>query len=107
VNLGIRCPATVTEPYWLGLTEIGEKGKQIGNVSAAWRTYTPDGRELAVEHEGGRWTATCDGKRAEGATALEALSAAVGHVNASIGTLELGLAAWIQAEAAQLESEAD
>jgi hypothetical protein len=107
VNLGIRCPATVTEPYWLGLTEIGEKGKQIGNVSAAWRTYTPDGRELAVEHEGGRWTANCNGRRSEGSSALEAIAGAVGHEEASIGILEVRLAAWIRTEAAQLESEAD
>jgi hypothetical protein len=74
-------------------------------VAGAWRTYTPDGRELAVEHDGGSWVATCDGKRREGATALEAISAAVDHEDASIGTLELKLAAWIRAEAAQLESE--
>jgi hypothetical protein len=77
----------------------------LTNVAAAWRTYTPDGRELAVEYEGVRWTATCDGHKGEGATALEAISAAVGHEQASIGNLELRLAAWIRAEAAQLESE--
>jgi hypothetical protein len=69
-------------------------------------TYTPDGRELSVEHEDGRWTATCDGNKSKGATALEAISEAVGHDDASIGTLEPIIAAWVVSHAAQLESEA-
>jgi hypothetical protein len=77
----------------------------LANVAAAWRTYTPDGRELAVEYEGALWTAICNGNHGEGATAFDAISAAVGHEDASIGTLEMRLAAWIRAEAAQLESE--
>jgi hypothetical protein len=76
-------------------------------VAAAWQTYTPDGRELAVEHEGGLWTATCDGNECEGATALEAITAAVGREDASIGTSEPMIAAWIASHAAQLESELD
>jgi hypothetical protein len=75
-------------------------------VSAAWRTYTPDGRELSVECGDGRWTATCDGNEREGATALEAISAAVGHEGASIGTSEPMIAAWVKAHAARLEAEA-
>ena len=75
-------------------------------MAAAWRTYTPDGRELAVEHEGGRWTASCDGKHVEATTALEAISAAVGHDDASIGTSGPIIAAWVASHAAQLESEA-
>jgi hypothetical protein len=69
-------------------------------------TYTPDGRELAVEHVDGRWTATCDGNHGEGTTAFEAIEAAVGHDDASIGTLEPAIAAWVASHAAQLESEA-
>ena len=76
-------------------------------VAAAWRTYTPDGRELAVEHEDGRWTATCAGNQCEAATALEAIAAAIGHEAASIGTSEPMIAAWAASHAAQLESEAD
>jgi hypothetical protein len=68
-------------------------------------TYTPDGRELSVEHEGGRWTATCDGNQSEGTTALEAISEAVGHDDDSIGTLEPMIAAWVVSHAAQLELE--
>lgn len=75
-------------------------------MAAAWMTYTPDGRELAVEHEDGQWTATCAGKHGEGATALEAIDAAVGHEDASIGTSEPMIAAWVASHAAQLESEA-
>ena len=69
-------------------------------------TYTPDGRELAVEHEHGRWVATCDGNRCEGATAQEAITAAIGHADASIGTAEPAMDAWIATHAAQLEAEA-
>ena len=76
-------------------------------MAAAWKTYTPDGRELSVEHADGRWTATCDGNHAEGATALEAIEAAVGHQDASIGSLEPAIAAWVTSHAAQLEAEAD
>jgi hypothetical protein len=75
-------------------------------VAVAWRTYTPDGRELAVEHEDGRWTATCDGNKYEAATALEAISTAIGHDDASIGTSEPMVTAWIASHAIQLESEA-
>jgi len=78
----------------------------LETVAAAWKTYTPDGRELAVEYEGGRWTATCNGNQCEGSTALEAISAAVGHEEASIGTSESMIAAWVASHAAQLESEA-
>lgn len=74
-------------------------------MAVAWRTYTPDGRELAVEHDDGRWTATCDGNQCEAATALEALSAAIGHEDASIGTSEPMIAAWVASHAIQLESE--
>jgi hypothetical protein len=74
-------------------------------VAVTWRTYTPDGRELAVEHDDGRWTATCDGNQCEAATALEALSAAIGHEDASIGTSEPMIAAWVASHAIQLESE--
>jgi hypothetical protein len=74
-------------------------------VAAAWQTYTPDGRELAVEYDGGRWTANCDGNECEGATALEAIAAAVGHEDASIGTSEPMIAAWVASHAAQLEGE--
>ena len=68
-------------------------------------TYTPDGRELSVAHEGGRWTATCDGNQSEGITALEVISAAIGHKDASIGTSEPMIAEWVASHAAQLESE--
>jgi hypothetical protein len=74
-------------------------------VVVAWRTYTPDGRELGVEYEDGRWAATCDGNHYEAATALEAVSAAIGHDDASIGTSEPMVAAWIASHAIQLESE--
>jgi hypothetical protein len=74
-------------------------------VAVAWRTYTPDGRELAVEYEDGRWTATCDGNECQAATALEVLSAAIGHEDASIGTSEPLIAAWVASQAIQLESE--
>jgi hypothetical protein len=74
-------------------------------VAVEWRTYGPDGRELAVEYEDGRWTATCDGNECEAATALEAISAAIGHEDASIGTSEPMIAAWVASHAIQLESE--
>jgi len=75
-------------------------------VAAAWKTYTPDGRELEVEHETGTWVATCAGKRGIGATAHEAIMAAVGREDASIGTGEPAIQAWIATHAAQLEAEA-
>lgn len=74
-------------------------------MAAAWQTYTPDGRELAVEHEDGRWTATCNGNRCEGATALEAIAAAIGNEDASIGASEPMIAAWAASHARRLEAE--
>jgi hypothetical protein len=75
-------------------------------VDAAWRTYTPDGRELAVEHVDGRWVATCAGNQGIGATAREAITAAIGHEDASIGTAESAIEEWVAVHSAQLEAEA-
>ncbi len=75
-------------------------------MTGTWRTYTPDGRVLEIEHEDGAWLAICDGNRRTGATAHEAIAAAVGREHASIGTAEPEIEAWIAAQAARLESEA-
>jgi hypothetical protein len=72
----------------------------------AWRTYTPDGRMLEVEFTAGEWTAHCGGVSAVGASALEAISEAVGSEESSIGAAEPTLDAWVAEHAAQLESEA-
>jgi hypothetical protein len=72
----------------------------------AWRTYTPDGRVLEVEHLGGEWVAHCGGSRAVGKSALEAIRAAVGSEQASIGPRDPMLESWLTEHAAQLESEA-
>ena len=72
----------------------------------AWRTYTPDGRVLEVEHAGGEWVAHCGGARGDGRTALEAIRAAVGSDPPSIGSAEPLLEPWLAEHAAQLESEA-
>ena len=72
----------------------------------AWRTYTPDGRMLEVEHAEGKWVARCAGARGVGASALEAIKAAVGGEPASIGRAEPTLETWVAEHAARLESEA-
>jgi len=72
---------------------------------SAWRTYTPDGRVLDVEYAAGEWIAHCGGTRAIGASALEAISEAVGTAEASIGAAE-PLDAWVSEHAARLEAEA-
>jgi len=72
----------------------------------AWRTYTPDGRMLEVEHVGGEWVAHCGGVRGAGTSALEAIRAAVGGEPASIGSAEPTLDSWVVEHAARLESEA-
>jgi hypothetical protein len=72
----------------------------------AWRTYTPDGRVLEVEYAGGEWVAHCGGSRAVGASALEAIRAAVGSEQASIGSDLATLEPWLAEHAARLEAEA-
>jgi hypothetical protein len=72
-----------------------------------WRTYTPDGRMLEVEHEGGAWAATCDGVRGTGSTAHAAISEALGPETRSIGTGAVELSEWVDAHAAQLQAEID
>ena len=72
----------------------------------AWRTYTPDGRVLEVEYAGGEWVAHCGGARGVGTTALEAIRAAVGSEQASIGSGDPALEPWLAEHAARLESEA-
>ena len=73
---------------------------------AAWKTYTPDGRVLEVEHTNGAWTAVCSGARGVGLTAHEAITAALGSEEATIGSEEHTIEAWVAAHAAQLEAEA-
>jgi hypothetical protein len=73
---------------------------------AAWKTYTPDGRVLEVEHANGEWTAVCAGARGAGSTAKEAITAALGSKGATIGNEEHTIEAWVAAHAAQLEAEA-
>jgi hypothetical protein len=72
----------------------------------AWRTYTPDGRMLEVEFADGEWVARCGGTRGGGASALEAITTALGREEASIGRHEAGLEAWAVEHARQLEAEA-
>jgi hypothetical protein len=72
----------------------------------AWRTYTPDGRVLEVEHANGEWVAHCGGARGVGATALDAIRAAVAREQASIGSADPSLESWLTEHAARLESEA-
>lgn len=71
----------------------------------SWKTYTPDGRMLAVECAEGSWTAVCEGAVGTGTSALEAITGAVGSRGASIGATESTTEAWIAAQAAQLEAE--
>jgi hypothetical protein len=70
-----------------------------------WRTYTPDGRVLAVEYADGRWVADCDGRRGTATTARVAISTALGSQTTSIGTSDESLADWISTQAARLEAE--
>jgi hypothetical protein len=72
----------------------------------AWRTYTPDGRMLEVEHAEGEWVARCAGARGVGTSALAAIRAAVGGEPASIGPAAPMLETWVAEHAARLESEA-
>ena len=81
---------------------------ELGNdiAVATWKTYTPDGRTLEVEHANGVWTAVCAGARGVGPTAHEAITAALGTEEATIGSKEHTIEAWVAAHAAQLEAEA-
>jgi hypothetical protein len=72
----------------------------------AWRTYTPDGRMLEVEYAGGEWVARCAGVRGVGASALEAITAAIGGEPQSIVRSNPALESWVVEHAQRLESEA-
>ena len=84
---------------------MGAAGNQSAGMEA-WRTYTPDGRMLEVEYTAGEWIASCGGTRAVGASALEAITDALGTNHASIVASEPALGAWAAEHAARLESEA-
>ena len=73
---------------------------------ASWRTYAPDGRVLEVEHSDGEWSAACEGARATGSSAHEAIAGALGTEEAGIGVADSSIEAWVAAHAAQLEAEA-
>jgi len=72
-----------------------------------WRTYTPDGRMLEVEHDGLEWVARCDGARGAGTSAREAITEALGSDGISIAPSEPDLEAWIAEQAARIEAEAE
>ena len=61
---------------------------------------------LEVEHDRRQWIARCGGRRGVASSALEAIRAAVGAAQASIGLATRPLEAWVAEHAAQLESEA-
>jgi len=71
-----------------------------------WRTYTPDGRMLEVEHDGLEWVARCDGAVGAGSSAREAITEALGSDGISIGS-EPDLETWIAEQAARIEAEAE
>jgi hypothetical protein len=70
-----------------------------------WRTYTPDGRTLEVEHTDGTWLASCDSNRGEGATAAEAIVRSMGELATPIGSSRTVLDEWVAQQAALLEFE--
>ena len=70
-----------------------------------WKTYTPDGRVLDVEYAEGEWVARCEGARGSGRSAHDAIAAALGTEEASIGTPSDTVEAWVAAHAAQLEAD--
>jgi hypothetical protein len=66
-----------------------------------WDTYTPDGRLLVLRRTDEGWIATCLSRRAEAATAEEAIRGAIA-VESPSGDAELE--EWITAHVAALES---
>ena len=70
-----------------------------------WRTYTPDGRPLEVEHTEDGWIATCGGDRGLAPTAAEAIRAALGDAGAAIGVSGASVESWIAEHAALLEQD--
>ena len=66
-----------------------------------WDTYTPDGRLLVLRRAENGWIATCLSRRAEAATAEEAIREAIG-VDSPSGDAELE--EWIRAHVAALDS---
>lgn len=74
-------------------------------MTTAWRTYTPDGRELAVERDADGWSATCNGRRCVRSSAAEAIADAVVRDVSSIGSSE-PIDAWVVTHAARIEAEA-
>ena len=72
----------------------------------AWRTYTPDGRMLEVEHRDGVWAARCGGSRCTASSALEAIAGVIGPEASTIGSVDPALESWLVVHAEQLEREA-
>jgi hypothetical protein len=71
-----------------------------------WRTYTPDGRMLEIDHADGEWIAKCEGASASASTASAALHEALRESASPIGSSAYVLAAWIEEQASSLEREA-
>ena len=71
----------------------------------AWMTYTPDGRQLDIEHADGLWKARCDGVDGSGATASEAIAAVIIDDTPTIGRDNVGLRVWIETQATRLEHD--
>ena len=88
---------------------VDDKGTPYGYEHPgmeAWRTYTPDGRTLEVEYAAGEWVARCAGSRGIGASAFDAITAAVGGQPKSIARSDRALESWVLLHAQRLEAEA-
>jgi hypothetical protein len=61
---------------------------------------------LEIEYTAGEWVARCAGSRGVGASALDAITAAVGGQPESIVRSDAALESWVFRHAQRLEAEA-
>jgi hypothetical protein len=73
-----------------------------------WRGYTPDGRELEVRREQDAWIVRCGSTESQNRILDVALIEAIrGDENSVAHTHHTEYAAWVRAQAAQIEEELD
>jgi hypothetical protein len=73
-----------------------------------WRGYTPDGRELVVRREQDSWSVRCGSSESRNRILDVALIEAIrGADNAVAHSHHTEYAAWVRAQADQIEEELD
>jgi hypothetical protein len=77
----------------------------MSKVMSTWHGYTPDGRKLVVRREPDSWVVRCGSSESRNRILDVAMIEAIRSGNVVAHTHHTEYAAWVRAQAAQIEEE--